>query len=240
MNDVDDDLRELLRRRADDVPAHRDVPRSLVRRANRRIARNALSVALTVVVLAVGAVAGLRAVGAPGRVPVGQTPSPTVQHSPSGPASSACTSAQLQAAASLEGAAGSRAGAFVLTNSSDQACTLEGRPIITLLDGNGNPITSGVTFDPTQPSWDVNQRTQPAGWPVVTLQPGDVASLRISWSNWCPDGRTVPVWRIDLAAGGGGGTVDVTGMDAVGPPPCNGPGQPSIVQEGPFEPGTGA
>ena len=35
--------------------------------------------------------------------------------------------------------------------------------------------------------------------------------------------------------GPAGGTVDVTGLDAAGAPPCNGQGQPSTIDEGPFE-----
>jgi hypothetical protein len=68
----------------------------------------------------------------------------------------------------------------------------------------------------------------------VTLAPGDVASVRIRWSNWCPDGRAAPLWRIGIPSGG---SVDGNGLDAVPPPPCNGPGSPSTVEVGPFEPG---
>jgi hypothetical protein len=37
----------------------------------------------------------------------------------------------------------------------------------------------------------------------------------------------------------GGDAIDVLGMDAVSPPPCNGPDQPSIIEVGPFEPAKG-
>src|SRR5256885_2419002 len=63
MSDMRDDLRELLQRRAEGVPPHRDVPRSLVARARRRVALNALGVGLAVVVAAGGGFAGGRAVG---------------------------------------------------------------------------------------------------------------------------------------------------------------------------------
>jgi len=68
---------------------------------------------------------------------------------------------------------------------------------------------------------------------VVTLAPGGVASVRIGWADWCPDGRAAPLWRVAIP---GSGDVDVNGIDAVSPPPCNGPGQPSTIQVGPFEP----
>jgi len=136
----------------------------------------------------------------------------------------------------MGGAAGSREGSIGLTNFSDVTCTLQGTPSITLLNQKLKPIASGVTFSSSPPGWKVNGSPRPAGWPVVTVRPGDSASMRIRWSNWCPDGRPAPLWRLGIP---GGGTIDiVNGMDAVSPPPCNGSGQPSTVEEGPLEPGT--
>ena len=234
---MDDELRELLRRKADDVPPHREVPRSLATRARRRIALNALRVGMTVVVLAVGAFAGVRAFGGPAaQRPIGHPSSASVQPSPSASATPACTSSQLRAVGSMQGAAGSREGAIGLTNLSAETCTVQGTPTITLLDQNLRPITSGVTFGASPAGWVVNGSPQPAGWPVVTLAPNETASVRVTWSNWCPVGRTAPLWTVEIP---GGGTVDVNGLDAVGPPPCNGPGLPSTIEVGPFEPGTG-
>jgi hypothetical protein len=236
MNDLDEDLRELLARKAEDVSPHRHVPAALLGRARRRIALNALGVCVTVVVLAAGAFAGLRAFGGPPiHQPVG-TGTPPV--SPTIPTTtvSACTAAGLRATASMQGAAGSREGTIALTNGSGEACTLDGTPTITLLDENLNPITSGIAFGRSSPGWEVDASPTPPGWPVVTLQPGAAASVRILWSNWCPDGRATPTWRIEVP---GGGTVDVGGLDAAGPPPCNGPSQPSTIEVGPFEPGPG-
>ena len=251
MSHMDDDLRELLQRKADDVPPHHEVPQSLVGRARRRIALNALAVGLTVVVIAGGALAGLRTFGADSnQIPVGMpttstsppsttaspSPSPSVSPSPSPPTITACTSAQVRAVGSMQGAAGSREGGIRFENLSDKTCTLRGTPAITLLDQNLMPNTSGVTFSSSPPGWVVNGSPEPAGWPVVTVHPGEYASIRIRWSNWCPDGRAAPLWRVAMP---GGGTVDVNGLDAVTPPPCNGPGQPSTIEEGPFEPGPG-
>jgi hypothetical protein len=260
MSHMDDDLRELLQRKADDIPPHHEVPRSLVGRARRRIALNALAVGLTVVVVAGGALAGLRTFGAASnQIPVGMpttstslpsttaspsqpspsvspSPSPSVSPSPSLPTITACTSAQVRAVGSMQGAAGSREGGIRFENLSDKTCTLRGTPTITLLDQNLKPITSGVTFGSSPPGWVVDGLPEPAGWPVVTIHTGEYASVRIRWSNWCPDGRAAPLWRVAMP---GGGTVDVNGLDAVTPPPCNGPGQPSTIEEGPFEPGPG-
>ncbi len=237
MNDIRDDLSELLRRKADQVPPHRDVPRSLVGRARRRIVVNVLGAGLMVAVLAGGAIAGLRALGAvPAQQPAGVPTTSSAPRTQTAPTISACTSAQLRAVGSMGGAAGSREGSIGLTNFSDATCTLQGTPSITLLNQNLTPITTGLTFSSSPPGWKVNGSPRPARWPVVTLRPGDSASVRIRWSNWCPDGRPAPLWRLDIP---GGGTVDVVnGMDAVSPPPCNGSGQPSTIEEGPLEPGT--
>jgi hypothetical protein len=76
--------------------------------------------------------------------------------------------------------------------------------------------------------WQLDRRKQPAGWPVVTLRRGDRANLFFLWSNWC--GTTVASAKLSWA--GNALTIPVP-ADA---PPCNGPGQPSTIELGPFEP----
>lgn len=236
MSDIDDDLRELFLRRAEDVPPHREVPPSLASRARHRIALNALGAALVLAVLAAGAFTGVRALsGPPARHRPGGNSSPSPSQ-PSASTISACASARLRAVGSMQGAAGSREGGVVVTNLSSETCTLQGTPTVTLLTQALAPITSGITVSSGQAGWVVDGAPKPAGWPVVTLLPGDSASVRIRWSNWCPGGRPAPVWRVGIP---GGGTVDVNGFDAVSPPPCNGPGLPSTIEVGPFEPHAG-
>src|SRR6059036_2553084 len=110
MTDVRDDLRELLQRKADRVHPHREVPRALAGRARRRIALNAMAVGLAVVVLAGGAFAGVRSFGAaPARQPADGSTTPA-QPTPSAAGTAACTSGQLRANGSMDGAAGSREG----------------------------------------------------------------------------------------------------------------------------------
>jgi Protein of unknown function (DUF4232) len=232
VNDLDDEVRDLLWRKAHEVPPHLGVPRSLKGRVRRRIALNALAVGTTVVVVVAGAFVGLRAF-------TGTTAQPAVT-SPPPVGTAACTSGQLRAVGSMEGGAGSRFGTITLSNFSDTTCTLQGAASLTLLDQNLQPITSGIKFMNIDPAWKVDSAspTPPPGWPVVTLGPGDAASIRLGWSNWCPDGRAAPLWRVSIPDSG---TVDVVnGMDTVGPPPCNGPGQPSTIEVGPFEPSSGA
>lgn len=237
MTDMDDELRELLQRKADDVAPHLEVPRSLASRGRLRVSLNALGVGVTVLLLAAGTIAGLRAVGRPPAYrPLGTSPS-TVQPTPSPSMTPACTSALLRSVGSMEGAAGSRVGAIGLTNLSEETCTLQGTPAITLLDQNLDPIISDVSFGSSPAGWVANGSPEPPGWPVVALAPGDSASVRVSWSNWCPNGGAAPLWRIEIP---GGGLLDVNGMDSLTPPPCNGQGLPSTIEVGPFEPGAGS
>jgi hypothetical protein len=244
---MDDEIRKLLRQKGDEVPPHGKVPESLKPRVRLRIARNAAAVGTMFVLLGAGTFVGARALNTPGSTkPIRPASTPTAQPTrpastptvqPTAPASTtACTSGQLRAVGSFQGAAGSRAGAIILTNFSDVTCTLQGDATIRLLDQNLKPITSGVVFSSVPATWQVNASPAPPGWPVATLAPGQTASVRTSWSNWCPDGRPSPLWQIEIP---GGGTVNVNGVDSAGPPPCNGQGQPSTIEVGPFEPGSG-
>jgi len=220
---IDNDLRDLLNAKANDVHTSGEVPAAVTARVKRRIVLNSAAIGMVVVALGVGAFAGVRTLGN-GRAPTGGSLA-------SSGATPACTSGQLRAVGSLQGAAGSRIGKIDVTNFSDKTCTLSGRPTITLLDSNLKPITSGVTITNSAPGWQVNRSPQPAGWPVVTLAPGKVASVRLRWSNWCRS--SAPLWHLGIP---GSSTVNVYGMESDSAPPCNGPGLPSIIERGPFEP----
>lgn len=219
---MESEVREFLSRKARDVPPQLEVPRSLGTLVRRRIVMNAVVAGTTVAAAVALAFLSLRGIGAaPGPIPiVPGTPPP------------ACAFADLRATGSMEGAAGSREGSIVLTNRSAESCTLEGTPTIELLDASG-PITSGVSFEPAPAGWEVAGSPEPTGWPVVTLGPADAASVRVRWSNWCPDGRAAPTWRVEIP---GGAAVEVDGLETVFPPPCNGSAEPSGVEIGPFEP----
>jgi len=234
MTDMDERVRELLRRKATDVPSHGEMPQRVAGRARRRIAVNAVGIALGVAVTVVGAGAGLRLADTGANRPEG--PGATApRSSPSGP--TVCAARELRVTGSVQGAMGSREGLIHLTNIAARACTLEGTPTITLLDQDGRPITSGVTFGTSAPQWQADAQPEPAGWPVVTMEPGAAAQVRLRWSNWCPDGAAAPGWQIQLP---GGDSATVGGLGDIGPPPCNGQGQPSTIEVGPFEPAAGA
>lgn len=225
-------IREMLKGLAGDIPAHHTAPASITRRVRTRIAINSVALGAMIVALGVGVFAGVHTLAPaakPTKVPFAGSSSPTA---------APCTSGQLRAIGSLTGAAGSRVGGIGLMNYSDRACTLTGRPVITLYGTNGGRITSGVTFVSSPAQWQANASPKPSGWPLVTLQgmsvPRQSAFVRIGWSNWCVQGGAAPLWRVGVP---GSGTVDViNGMDQFNPPPCNGPTMPSTIEVGPFEP----
>jgi hypothetical protein len=222
MPDIEQEVRALLERRSNDVPPHAEVPPTLVRRAHTRFAVNAAGVAAIVVLVAGVATAALRSAPAgPVTTPGGSSAAPVG-------APIACTAAQLSATAQLEGAMGSREGAIVVTNTSGTSCVLRGTPT-PVLTAAGSGVAD-VQVVRSEPEWRVDGDAAPRGWPDVTVAPSFQASLRLRWSNWCGDGA--PAWALHLDGGSNVG-VDGIGVDV---PPCNGPGQPSTVEIGPFEP----
>jgi hypothetical protein len=229
---MDDDLRKLeqaLRAKAAEVPYVQDVPPTLLRRARGRIARNAVTSVVAVALIVGGASAALAGIGALGRpdhsIP-GSSGAPTVA-----PAAS-CAAVDLRADGALDGAAGSVVGSIDLTNLGTTTCTLTGRSTLTLTSG-GHDLVPTVSEVPAQ--WQVDGVRAPQAWPVVTLTPGAKASIRVRWSNACPQLSSPVVWHVDL--GGTAGGLDATGTEAT--PPCLGGGEPSTLEVGPFEPQIG-
>jgi hypothetical protein len=231
---MDDDLTQLEREitdRAAEVPQVQDVPPAMVARARRRVARNAVVFVLGAAVIVVGASAGLANLGAehgPGVAIPGDSGS-------SAP-STACAAPDLRAEVSLGGAMGSVEGLIRLTNVGAETCTLSGRPTVSIFSSTGHDVAPQVTE--SEPQWQADGAPEPAGWPVVSLQPGSAASVRVRWSNGCPQLSGPASWKLDL--GNGGGTLDASGADASFVPPCNGPSEPSTLEVGPFEPRAGA
>src|SRR2546428_9821790 len=127
---MDDDLNRLEqvpRDRAAEVRNVQDVPPTMLMRARRRVARNAVASVLGSVVIVVGASAGLANLhGSGGTLP--ESPGPVA------PTSTACTASDLQGRVSLGGAAGSVDGSIDLTNVGGATCTLTGRPAVSISD----------------------------------------------------------------------------------------------------------
>jgi hypothetical protein len=223
MPDFEQEVRALLERRANDVPLHAEVPPTLVRRARTRFAAYAVGVAAAMVL-----VAGIGA-AAIGNLPGGPVTTPG-DGSPSVASPTVCTAEQLSATAQLEGAMGSRDGAVVVRASGDASCVLRGAPTV-VVRSEGSIVATQVIDGP--PAWKVNDDPQPAGWPDVAVDADHPASLRVAWSNWCESSSAT--WELGLDDGTAV-PVDGVGADM---PPCNGPGQPSTIEIGPFEPASG-
>jgi len=216
MLDVEDQVREMLLRRASDVPIHVEAPAGMLRRAWRRVTMAFTRGAVAVALVAVGAGAGVRLLRQPSGVGSQVTPS-------------ACRAAELQGSLRLGGAHLSVLGSIEVINVGNQTCSLKGQPQLSILDRNGT--TLAVDEGPIAPWWTVQSRPEPKGWPVVTLRPGGSARLHIVWTSWC--GFDQPgIWRMWLR---GAGSLDVP--DPKGQKPsCL--GISSKVQVGPFEPVT--
>jgi hypothetical protein len=230
---MDDDLNQLeqvLRDRAAEVPHVQDVPPTMLMRARRRVARNAVASVLGAVLIVAGASAGLANLGAIHR---SHTP---VSGGSVVPPSTACAASDLQGTVSLDGAMGSGEGSIDLTNVGEATCTLTGRPAVSIWNSQGQAVVVQVTA--SEPRWKANTAPEPQGWPVVSLQPGSAASVRVRWSNACPQLSAPVSWKIDL--GNGAGTLNASSADASLVPPCNGPTEPSTLEVGPFEPSSGA
>jgi hypothetical protein len=218
MPDIEQEVRALLERRANDVPPRVEVPPTLVRRARTRFAAYAVGVAAAVVMVAGVGAAAIR------NVPGGPVTTPG-DGGPSAGAPPACTANQLFANPQMGGAMGSVEGTIVVGASADAACVLRGTPTVVVPPNGDAPAQ--VIVGP--PAWKANDDPEPAGWPDVLVDGNHGASFRMRWSNYC--GGTQPTVRFVLDDGT---TLDLLGR--IDPPPCNGPGQPSTIEVGPFEP----
>jgi hypothetical protein len=216
MLDVEDQVREMLRRRAADVPPHVHAPRGMLRRAWRRILVALTGGAVVVTLLAVGAAAGVRLLKQPSGVG-SQVRAP------------ACQAAELRGTVRLQGDQGHVVGSLEVVNAGNRTCSLQGQPSLMILDRKGTRLD--VDEGSTGPWWTVQGRPEPKGWPVVSLQPGESARLHVVWASWCGFAQPA-VWRIRLR---GAGSLDFSDPKSQ-QPHCE--GASSKVQVGPFEPVT--
>jgi hypothetical protein len=256
---VDEAIRDLLQRKADELELGRaEIPVAVRRRARRRVLATLTGTLVLVAALAAGGYVGVNqlALGTshhtvpasprpshpvrPSIVPTvhpSSSPSPSLSPSPSPsptPATLlACTGQQLRLSDGTQGAAGSVEGSLLLTNASSVGCTVSGQPQVALI-ASGSQLS--VTVQPTDPWWKVDNTGQPAGWPVVTVEPGKAAVVRVRWANWCGDASTQsPDWAVTPL-----GFTAPLQVQAQLVPPCNGPGQPSTLEVGPLEPNPSA
>jgi hypothetical protein len=232
MAEMEAELRELLHRKAAEVPPHGEIPGGVLKRARRRAVTTVAGGLLTLALVAFGGYQGVQAIASG---PSRQTPihPPTPTRSPAGPGP--CAATALTPTLAFDHGAGHAFGAIRLTNHSTGACTLQGQPVLIVTDAGGNPIP--VNLFVSDPMWRKNAQQQPAGWPVVTLQPGRSAQISADWSNACGGAQGQPTvsWEIEVP---GGGAISVTlRSDTADIPSCNGkPTDRPDVQLGPFEP----
>jgi uncharacterized protein DUF4232 len=226
--DFEERVRETLRRRAMDVQPKLEVPTGLVPRAGMRIARNLSALVVAVAVVAVGAVAGVRAFTGSSRLLPVSTPAPACQANElSGTSSLAAPEATPQQKANI------REGQLLVINKGREACSLVDSPSVRILGASEKLLDVTGTLDP---SWKVHGYGPPPGWPVVTLQPGQTAAVRVKWTKWC-SGAVPTTWQIQLPGNRGNVVFAVnSGQDV---PSCEGKPAPSKLERGPFEPLTG-
>lgn len=213
MSDMDDRLRDLLRRKADDVPHHKDVPPSMIRRAHRRMAVNAAVVGGVALVLIVGVFAGFQAFAGssppvqpltsptkPAPHPTtsahsphpgsshspGTTPSPSPSSTPTGSTTPArCTVGHLQVKEfGSNGAMGSIRVEISMKNIGTSSCSLEGYPGMLLLSGT-TPLHTDVVRGSSVVVPPITVR-------LVILAPGHVAAYIFGYSDVPTGNQTCP------------------------------------------------
>lgn len=118
------------------------------------------------------------------------------------------------------GAAGSR-GTTVLARgvTSLTGCEIHGSAALVLSDGNGHTLLSARSAAST-----------------VSVGAGTLLETGISWSNWC---AADPIGPLALSLTLPGDTGSVPLVASAGPiqvPPCNGQGQPSVLNATDFQP----
>ncbi len=159
------------------------------------------------------------------------TPTPTPDYT-----AMRCKADSLSATAGYQGATGSMAGSIILTNTGTEPCSLQGTAQVKLVDSYGQEL---VTEQKAMSLDGIDQ--------LITLKPGQQASLFIVWANWCPPGTPETAAASPMA---GGVSFQVTLPDGHGVltakamlghksdtlvPRCDVPGQSSTLSVGTFK-----
>ncbi len=137
----------------------------------------------------------------------------------------------LEAIATSErGPAGALVGRILITNTGSMPVTLQGSPIVAIVDGAGNelPTLRGEWQDPNS----VPDRP-------VTLEPGGQAQARFTWANYCGAAPPGPLtFRLRLPAGDwlDAPVLDASGKPVAELPRCNTEAPASALTMDPFEP----
>jgi Protein of unknown function (DUF4232) len=142
-----------------------------------------------------------------------------------GTSAPACSASGLRVSGGVQGASGSIAGPFYVTNVARTSCRLPSRPHMRIVAREGGVL----------PVRQVPSRLANAA-PVRVLAPGRRAHTYLHWSNWCGPwpagrGRLTRALRFRLTLRGG----DALTLSVRTPPPrCDVPGSPSTLGASPF------
>ena len=111
------------------------------------------------------------------------------------------------------GAAGSR-GADVTVSAGATACRLPATPVVAMADSTGRDLVHSAL---------------PTSGDGPVLDPGASRAFSFRVSNWCDATARLPLQAVGLFADG---AIEIGGlvMTAAALPPCNGPGQPAVVE----------
>jgi hypothetical protein len=113
---------------------------------------------------------------------------------------------------------GSRFAHVELTNANPGTCTIRAMDKPQYIDGKGTVLIDGKT---------------PSSTAEVILAPGDVVSTDVQVSNYCGPNPAPPVSVAFVQSGGGRFVATpISSADAV--PPCNGAGQPALLDMHPW------
>jgi hypothetical protein len=118
------------------------------------------------------------------------------------------------------GAAGSRGTTVVARGVSSLAgCQIRGSSALVLSDGNGHTLL-----------------TAQSAASAVSVGAGTLLEIGISWSNWCAADPVAPL-SLSLTLPGDSRSVPlVASAGGIQLPPCNGQGQPSVLNATDFQP----
>jgi hypothetical protein len=185
VSDVEPDLEELLRRRADDMRLPLDIPPATLQRARRRRGLTASLAALTTLVVVAGSVVGLQAIGRAQHGRVGESPKPGPSATGAAPTQSV-SGPTPTATASSSGAA---------------------------VPGSDEAIREAIWPVSSQPALDSLEQRIADGGDAYVLTPADeavrFAAHVMGWNagrvgihdaRQDADGATVVVWNEDVGA----------------------------------------
>lgn len=158
----------------------------------------------------------------PSPSPSEATPTPTPSPLP---AVTACAPGDLAARITAwEGAAGSRIASVEVMNGSAASCSLPSTARPALIDGHRAVLAQGRVTNGSGGSIDVGS---------IEIAPGGTVTTVVSVSNVCGAPPAPPVTvAFDLGSGALIAT-PLTSSDAT-VPPCNGPGQPAVIEMQPW------